>query len=299
MAANETSPWMAPELEFDESVPAEKVGAFFDIDETLVRGATAYWAAKEMFRRSVVDLKEVGYVARHTLYYLLFGESSKDKVASLIDRAARIIEGIELADVEPLAEEVYEQYFVPKVYRATYERLREHVEAGHAVYLVSATPWLIAESLARALGAAGGIGTRTKILDGKFSGELEGGLIHGEGKAVEARRVAKELGLDLDQSWAYSDSANDIPLLSLVGNPVAVNPDRKLAAHARNSGWPAVRAYDKVDVVKRVAGKTLVTAVAAGVLYLGLKSARRGGSALGRAARGHSSRRRAPLGGVE
>ena len=299
MAANETSPWTVSAFEFDESVPAEKVGAFFDIDETLVRGATAFWAAKELFRRSVVGLNEVGYVARHTLSYFLFGESSKDKVASLIDRAARIIEGIELADVEPLAEEVYEKYFVPKVYRATYERLREHVEAGHAVYLVSATPWLIAESLARALGAAGGIGTRTKILDGKFAGELEGGLIHGEGKAVEVRRVAKELGLDLSQSWAYSDSANDIPLLLLVGNPVAVNPDRKLAAHAKSFGWPVVRAYDTTDVLKRVAGHVLVGVAAAGALYVGWRGARRGGSALGKAARGHSERRHLSLGEVE
>lgn len=286
------SPWDAPNFAFDATVPAQKVGAFFDIDETLVRGATAFWATKELFRRSILGMAEVVYVTRHAFTFTLFGEGSKDKVASLTDRAAQATEGMLLEDLQPLAEDVYEQYFVPKMYRATYERLREHIEAGHAVYLVSATPWLIAEGLARALGTAGGIGTRTKITDGKLAGELEGGLIHGEGKAVEVRKVAAGLGLDLEKSWAYSDSYNDVPLLSLVGNPVAVNPDRQLAAYARAKEWPIVKAYDTWDIVKRAAGQTALAAGTAAAAYMTWRVARRGGLALGRAA--GSRRKRTP-----
>lgn len=286
-----TDTWSSKIFDFAEGVPAEKIGAFFDIDETLVRGATAYWAVKEMFSRSVVGLAEIGYATRHALSYFLFGEASKEQMAGYMDKAISLTEGIKLDDLQPLAEDVYEQYFVPKVYRATYERLREHIEAGHAVYLVSATPWLIAESLARAVGAAGGIGTRTKVSDGRLAGELEGGVIHGEGKVVEVCRVVEELGLDLEVSWAYSDSANDVPLLSLVGNPVAVNPDRHLTAKARSEGWPIVHAYETWDVVKRTAGHIAVVAGAGAAAYLLLRGARRGGSALGRARAGRKGRR--------
>lgn len=277
-----TETWANETFDFEADTAPEKIGAFFDIDETLVRGATAYWAAKELFRRSVLGVAEVGMASRHALSYFLFGERSKDKVAGVMDHALRLTEGIELEALQPLAEDVYEQYFVPKVYRATYERLREHVESGHAVYLVSATPWLIAEGLARALGAAGGIGTRTKVLDGRLAGELEGGVIHGEGKVVEVCRVVEELGLDLERSWAYSDSMNDVPLLSLVGNPVAVNPDRHLAAYARREGWPIVKAYETWDLVKRTAGQMGLAFVAGAAAYMVWKGAWRGGSAIGR-----------------
>lgn len=263
---------------FDSSTPPEQIGAFFDVDETLVRGATAYWAAKEMFRRSFFGARELAYAARHALLYVLFGEN-KDKIAILTDKVMGVVEGSSLEDLQQIGEDLYENYFVPKVYRATYDRLREHIEAGHQVYLVSATPWLIAEEIARRLGAAGGLGTRGQVLDGFLGRGLDGGLLHGEAKVTAVMKVAKELNLDLDASWAYSDSASDIPMLSLVGHPVAVNPDRVLRSFAKVKGWPVLSAFERIDLIKRRAARTaLALGAVAGAVIL-YKVTKRGGSA--------------------
>lgn len=226
------------------------IGAFFDVDQTLVRGATSYWAAREMFRRSFFGSREIGYAARKTIRYVLFGEN-EDQITSLADRAAQVLDGRAIAEMEQVGQSIFDQHFVPKVYQGTYNILKAHIEAGHTVYLVSATPWLIAEEIARRIGAAGGIGTKTKIHDGLLVGELDGKIMHGAEKVAAVEEVAQEHGLDLARSFAYSDSMNDIPMLSRVGHPVAVNPDRGLRAYARAHGWTIYRAYETKDVIKR------------------------------------------------
>lgn len=249
-------------------VPPEKIGAFFDVDQTLVRGASAFWAAKEMFRRSFLGMNDLAYAARQTLKYVMFGED-KDNIGGFSSRAAQVVAGKDVEELQRVGEEIFERYFVPKVYRGTYDILREHVDAGHQVYLVSATPWLIAEEFARRIGAAGGIGTKTKVHEGKIVGELEGDLIHGQAKVDAVLEVAAETGIDLSESWAYSDSANDIPMLSLVGHPVAVNPDRALRAYARANGWPQFKAYERKDVVKQA----VVRGVAGAAVGVGVYAA--------------------------
>lgn len=251
------------------------IGAFFDVDETLVRGASAFWAAKEMFSRSFFGFRDIFYAAHQTLRYVLFGEN-QGKIGDLSDRAAQLVAGTTVEEMRRMGEDIYEKYFVPKVYQTTYELLRDHVDAGHTVYLVSATPWLIAEEFARQIGAMGGIGTKTKVADGRLIGEVDGKVMHGEEKVLAVREIAEENGLDLSKSWAYSDSANDIPMLSTVGNPVAVNPDRALRAHARANGWPIVKAYERKDLIKRGIAKGMVFAGVAGAAYLVYVSGRGG-----------------------
>lgn len=243
------------------------VGAFFDVDETLVRGASAYWAAKEMFARSFFGFRDILYAAHQTFRYVLFGEN-KGKIDDFSDRAAQLVAGTTVEEKQRMGVDIYEKYFIPKVYQTTYELLKEHVDAGHTVYLISATPWLIAEEIARQVGAMGGIGTKTKVSEGRLVGEVDGKIMHGEEKALAVLEIAEENDLDLSASWAYSDSANDIPMLSTVGNPVAVNPDRALRAHAKAHGWPIVTAYEIADVIKRGLAKGAVLAGGAGVAYL-------------------------------
>lgn len=260
----------------DDTVAPGRVGAFFDVDETLVRGATAYWAAKEMFKRSLFGLRDIAYATRHSALYVLFGEGA-GRAEKLLDRAGQVVEGQSLAEMQELGTYLYEEYFVPKIYQVTYRLLKEHIAAGHQVYLVSATPWLIAEELARRIGAAGGIGTRIAVKDGKLSGKLEGNIIHGSGKVTAVQELAEEHDLRLDQSWAYSDSANDIPLLSHVGHPVAVNPDRHLRAHATKRGWPIVIAHETGDIIKRRLGLAAVGVGALSLAYLVVGPGRRQG----------------------
>ena len=260
-----------PDTEIDPS----RIGAFFDVDETLVRGASVYWAAKEMFRRSLFGFRDLGFAAKESFRFILFGEDA-GKIDSFTSRAASIVAGTSVEEMQRLGEEIFEKYFVPKVYRATYDLLKAHVAAGHTVYLISATPWLIAEEIAARIGAMGGIGTKVKVHDGLLVGELDGQIIHGEEKVVAVLEVAAENNLDLQQSWAYSDSANDIPMLSTVGHPVAVNPDRALRAYARANGWQILRAHETKDVVLRLAGRVAVFAALGAGTYLVFTSGRKG-----------------------
>jgi phosphoserine phosphatase len=105
------------------------------------------------------------------------------------------------------------------------------------VWLVTAAPIEIASVIARRLGLTGALATVAEQVDGVYTGELVGEMLHGEGKAVAVRTLAEREGLDLERCYAYSDSSNDLPMLSLVGHPCAVNPDSTLRAHAKANGW--------------------------------------------------------------
>ncbi len=229
---------------------ARSIGAFFDVDETLVRGATAFWAAREMFSQGFFSLRDLQYAARQTLRFVLLGENA-GKIGEFGDRAAKVLEGNSVEHLLHLSEKVYDQYFVPHVYQATYERLKEHSAAGHQVWLISATPWLLAEVIARRLGASGGVGTRMQVSGDRLIGKLEGHLVHGPGKVKVLKEIAEQHQIDLSRSWAYSDSANDIPMLSAVGHPVAVNPDRELTEYARQQNWEILNARERRDVIRR------------------------------------------------
>ena len=272
--SGDAGPLLIRHLLPDGTDPAT-VGAFFDVDQTLVRGATSFWAAREMFRRSFFGVRDLAYAARKTIRYVVLGEQ-EGQISTFGDRAASLVAGKTLEELELIAQSIFESYFIPKVYKGTFSILKAHIEAGHTVYLVSATPWLIAEELARRLGAAGGIGTKTKIHDGLLVGELDGRVMHGAEKVVAVEEIAAEHDLDLANSFAYSDSANDIPMLSLVGHPVAVNPDRALRAYARAKGWTIYRAYERSDLIKRGATNAVLVIGATGIAYLILRGGSKG-----------------------
>lgn len=250
----------APEADVDPS----EIGAFFDVDETLVRGATAFWAAREMFVRGVFGMRDLQYAARQTLRFVLFGENRK-QIGQLVNRAAQVVEGSSVEEMLEISEHLFEHYFLPHVYQQTYLRLKEHTEAGHQVWLISATPWIIAEVFARRLGVTGGIGTKLQVAGGRLLGSLDGDLIHGPAKVEVVTGIAQRQGLDLQHCWAYSDSSSDIPMLSAVGHPVAVNPDRELDHYARNAGWEILQARGTADVIRRAAIKGALGLAAMGI----------------------------------
>ncbi len=129
-----------------------------------------------------------------------------------------------------------------------------HRQAGRNTYIVSAAPVEIVEPLAKALGMTAGIGTRSIVRDGVYTGELDGPFCYGPGKVEAIERIARWEGHDLAQCYAYSDSASDLPMLRAVGHPVAVNPDGPLEREARRNGWPIVIFRQRTKaVVRRVA----------------------------------------------
>jgi HAD superfamily hydrolase (TIGR01490 family) len=152
-----------------------------------------------------------------------------------------LAEGHPADELKRLAEDIYEREIQTRLWPETVELAKEHLDKGHEVWLITAAPVDIASVIAGNLGLTGALGTLLGARDGRFTGELEGPILHGDRKAVAAEELAVRLGADLSDCWAYSDSCNDIPLLELVGNRVVVNPDSVLSGYATQRGWPIMK----------------------------------------------------------
>jgi HAD superfamily hydrolase (TIGR01490 family) len=152
--------------------------------------------------------------------------------------ALAFVAGHQVADIVALGEEIYDDTMADRIWAGSRELTRRHLAAGQRVWLVTATPAELASILARRLGLTGALGTVAESVQGVYTGRLVGGLLHGEAKAAAIRALAVREGLDLARCTAYSDSANDLPMLLLVGHPNVVNPDADLLAEARRNGWP-------------------------------------------------------------
>jgi len=216
---------------------ARVVAAFFDVDNTIVRGASAYHLARELYRRDFFGLRDIAFFARHSALYFLLGEGVR-RIADIRARALSIVRGRTVAEIVAIGEEVYDQVLATKVYPGARALIQDHLAAGHEVWLVTATPTEIADLLAARLGATGALGTVAEHVDGVYTGELQGNMLHGEGKRASVVSLARERGIDLSRSHAYGDSVNDIPLLSTVGSACAINPEPRLRLHAAEAGWP-------------------------------------------------------------
>lgn len=217
--------------------PSGVVAAFFDIDNTIIRGASAYHLARELYRRDFFGLRDIAFFARHSLLYLLLGENLR-RIAAVRARALRIVRGRTVAEVVSIGEEVYDQVLANKVFPGARALVDEHLAAGHEVWFISATPVEIADLIARRLGATGALGTVAEHRDGVYTGELRGNMLHGAGKKACVLALARERDIDLRRSHAYGDSVNDIPLLTTVGAACAINPEPRLRLHAAEVGWP-------------------------------------------------------------
>jgi HAD superfamily hydrolase (TIGR01490 family) len=215
------------------------VGAFFDVDNTLLHGASLMHLARAAHGLGMVGVRDLARFGWKALRFRRSGErlSVLDEVR---DRGMVLLAGQSAETLQQLARTVVAQLH-HRFWPETRALLREHLANGHAVWLLSATPDFLAVEIAAALGATGGLGSPLEIVDGTFTGRFAGPTMHNEEKAVTARRLMQEHGLRPEDCYAYSDSVNDLPLLTAVGTPVAVNPDRALAAHASTSGWRVLR----------------------------------------------------------
>ncbi|MFD1721238.1 HAD family hydrolase [Amnibacterium endophyticum] len=211
------------------------VAAFFDVDKTLVNGASALFLARAARSLGIVGRRDLVRFGWKALSFRRHGErqSVLDEVR---ERAMVLLAGHSAAELHRLAGQVV-RTMQPKIWPETRALLDAHREAGHEVWLISATPDFLAAELAAELGATGGIGSGLEVEDGIFTGRFTGPTMHGAEKAVAATALMREHGCDPADCFAYSDSMNDLPLLTAVGTPVAINPDRALQQHARAQGW--------------------------------------------------------------
>lgn len=214
--------------------------AFFDVDNTLMRGTSIFQVGREAVARGVVRWRDIWRFAWHQFRFIAVGEND-DHLVSARERALGLVAGHTQAEIIELGEGIWERRIRPRLYPDSVELAHDHLRKGHEVWLVSATPWEIGDLIARKLGLTGALGTRVEAVDGVYTGQLVGHVLHAERKAAAARALAEEAGADVADCWAYSDSRNDIPLLELVGNRVVVNPDAILAHHAHKEDWPVMR----------------------------------------------------------
>jgi HAD superfamily hydrolase (TIGR01490 family) len=213
------------------------VGAFFDVDNTIIRGASAFHLAKGLHRHGFFRAREIVWAAFQQARYLTFGENTQliDEVRT---EALAIMRGHSVADVLAVAEDVYDEVLNLRIFPDARRLIEGHLRDGHQVWLITASPVEVAELIARRIGATGALGSVAEVVDGRYTGRLVGDLLHGRAKAEAARGLATTEHLDLARSYAYGDSTHDIPLLSEVGHPCAINPDRRLRRYARKVGWP-------------------------------------------------------------
>ncbi|WP_424945127.1 HAD family hydrolase [Cellulomonas shaoxiangyii] len=214
-----------------------RVAAFFDVDNTIIRGASAFHLAVGLYRRDFFRKRDILVFAWQQARYRAFGED-REQIDEVRSRALAIMRGHSVAEVTAIAEDVYDEVLSLRIYPGTRALLDAHLAAGHAVWLVTATPVEIGELIARRLGTSGALGTIAEHDRGYYTGRLVGDLLHGEAKASAVRGLAEREGYDLALCHAYGDSTNDVPILSTVGNPCAINPDRRLRRHAAEAGWP-------------------------------------------------------------
>lgn len=216
--------------------PVKLEAAFFDLDNTLLRGASSFLFAKAAFERKFVNRRELWRFAWQQFKFITHGESAK-MLAHIEDRAMSLVVGQSAKALESLVGITWEEYVKAKMWPETVRIAQEHVKNGREVWIITAAPVQMGQYIAKQLGLTGALGTVLEVKDGLLTGEFEGRPLHGEEKAVAIKKLAKDRGISLKRSYAYSDSHNDLYMLTRVGHPVAVNPDKTLERYAKAAHW--------------------------------------------------------------
>ena len=258
--------------------------AFFDLDRTLISGSSAFTLALQARKAGLIPNLEFARDAAGAISFQLFG-ADDDTTDAVKARVLKAVAGMRQSDLQALNVEVLPR-LLAKLRPEARRLLDRHRHAGRDTFIVSAAPQEIVEPLAHSFGMTSGIGTRSHVVDGRYTGDLEGPFCYGPGKVEAMVELANWNGYELDLCYAYSDSASDLPMLEAVGHPVAVNPDAKLERHARRHGWPIVIFSQQTKSVVRRTAASIGTIGIAGVSFAaGVAVAGSRGSSRGRGGR--------------
>src|SRR5918998_4514375 len=223
---------------------AEPQGAaFFDLDKTLIEGSSALHFGRAAYKHGMLSRRQLARDAWANIKFRLQGSNDADTDA-LRQRILDSLAGQRVIDLQRLGPDVLAG-ILPLLYRDVLREAYAHQDAGRRAYIVTAASQELAEVLAHVLVLDGGLGMRAEVRDGVYTGRSAGPFTYREGKAEAIRQLAEREGLDLSESYAYSDSESDLPMLRAVGHPVVVNPDRELERIARAEGWQIMR-FDKL-----------------------------------------------------
>ena len=228
---------MSNKVKSSKKEQSKLAAAFFDVDNTILRGSSSFLFGKSAFERKFFSRKDFWRFAWHQFVFIWKGENNT-KLSALKDRALSLVEGQRVSDLQELVDEVYEKHIKLKLWPETVRLAKDHIKQGREVWLVTAAPQELGDVIAHELGLTGAIGTKVERKNGILTGKLVGKPIHGAEKRKALKALAKERNLSLKRSYAYSDSQNDLPMLTAVGHPVAVNPDKILTRYAKAADWP-------------------------------------------------------------
>ena len=260
----------AAEVEAALSIASDRrSAAFFDVDNTVMQGASIFHLARGLHKRGFFTTRDILDGVWKQAYFRIVGVEDPGHVAETRAAALSFIKGHTVAELEELGEEIFDEAMAQRIWPGTRALAQLHLDQGQRVWLVTAAPIEIAAIIARRLGLTGALGTVAEHVEGVYTGQLVGDMLHGPAKAVAISALAEREGLDLSACSAYSDSFNDLPMLSMVGDPCAINPDAKLRAHARKEGW-RIRDY---RTGRKAARAGLVLAALAGATAGGLTAA--------------------------
>jgi HAD superfamily hydrolase (TIGR01490 family) len=210
-------------------------GVFFDLDRTLMAGSSGFHWARAARRAGMTTRRQLTTDAFENIRFRLKG-STDEATREVRERVGAFLDGRRVRELERLSPMVLAG-ILPRLYPRMLEVAYEHQDAGRPVFIVTAATQGTAEMLAHVLFFDGAAGSKLEQRDGVYTGRFDGPFCYGEGKPLRMRELAEERGIDLAESWAYSDSASDLPMLRAVGHPVAVNPDAELSRVAREEGW--------------------------------------------------------------
>ncbi len=240
-----------------------RAAAFFDLDRTLMAGSSGMHFARAAYRTGMVSRALLARWGLEHIRFRLWG-STDERTAEVLSEVKELLSGVPEREIERLAPDLLAGV-LPRIYPPMLEEVRVHQDAGRATFIVSAAGNGLVEILARVLGMDGGIGTRYEVDGhGVLTGSIVEPFVYGDGKVEAMRAFAARHEIDLEESWAYSDSASDLPMLRAVGRPVAVNPDAELARIAADQGWQVMR-FERLGRRLAIAGATLIAAAVGGM----------------------------------
>jgi HAD superfamily hydrolase (TIGR01490 family) len=219
------------------TTPDEGAAGFFDVDNTMMRGASIYYLARGLASRKYFTTGDLLRFGMRQLRFRVLAAENQGDVSEARQAALSFVAGRRVDQLRELSEEIFDELMAERIWSGTHALAQLHLDAGQRVWLVTAAPVELGAVIARRLGLTGAIGTVAEIHDGIYTGRLVGDLMHGPAKAAAIIDLARREGLDLSRCAAYSDSVNDLPMLSAVGRAVAVNPDTALRRAARENGW--------------------------------------------------------------
>jgi len=263
-----------------QSTGSGRPAAFFDLDKTLMAGSSGVFFARAAYETGMISRLRLARDLYENLRFRLRG-STDDRADDVRKRVGEMIAGVPVRDLQRLSPRVLAGV-LPRLYPQMLRRAYAHQDAGVPVYILTAASQEMADLLAHVLAFDGGLGSRSEIVDGRYTGRPAGPFNYREGKVVSMQELAEREGIDLSSSHAYSDSESDLPMLRAVGQPVVVNPDAELRRIATQEGWEVLR-------LDRLGQRLKVLAALGGVAALG---------GLGRAVRGTRGEARGSRGSV-